>query len=220
MSYGGDTGEAPSYLDAFLAMRQRALETEMARNHDLTSRGKRVLTPGASTASTPITHDESRPRADAGDPHAQEEQRARREQDLRSMTRLFPTSLTPEAQTSLLLTALNVPEQQREEFLNRPVSSIGEIAQLLTTFNLAVIQPTLTEVVVKVEAALHTLEHTVLITRRELQWLSRDSRQQQVEFARLQVITHGWPTDWDKDKRHTAILTAIKEVPECKHYAE
>ena len=207
---------------SLVAMRQQALLDEHKRSEAMSSRKRGALTPASmagSAASTPGGPPAIRPRTDAAHvPVPHDFGGETLDEQIEAIHRFLPTPLTPEFQANLLFNALGVPDAQRQAFLTRPVANIGEVIQLLTTFNLAVIQPTLTQAIIRIEAGLTSLENTVIANKREFQWLAKDSRQQQIEFARTQIITHGWSENISGEARHTYVLEALSHVPDLQRH--
>jgi hypothetical protein len=88
-------------------------------------------------------------------------------------------------------------------FLNTPINTIGDVVKLMTSFHTEVTQQELKAHALNVEALLDIYGDKIVSMHKELEWLSKESRNFQKQRASCQVILSGWPDNCDPGERES-----------------
>ena len=118
-----------------------------------------------------------------------------------------------------ILRDLGSTAQDHEQYLSQPVNTVGDVLKLVQSYHYSIVEPSILECVLKLDARLKQLDSTVISTSQHLQWMAQESRQAQVEIARTQILVHGFGEHQDGDYRYAHILIFLKSVPECAAFA-
>ena len=104
-------------------------------------------------------------------------------------------------------------QQNLDTFLSTPITTVGSVLKLMTTFHTNVTQVELKSHAMSVEVMLDIFGDKIVSMHKELTWLGKEHRTTQKQRASTQVILSGWPNNCDPEERNGFIRWMCREAP-------
>ena len=107
-------------------------------------------------------------------------------------------------------------QQKMEEFLNTPITTLGSVLKLMTTFHTKITQVEIKAQAMTVEVMLDIFGDKIVSMHKELTWLGKEHRTTQKQRASVQVVLSGWPNNCSPDERNGFIRWMCRECKDLK----
>jgi len=103
-------------------------------------------------------------------------------------------------------------QRNLEKFLSTPVTTLGSVLKLMTTFHTRITQVELKAHAMTVEVMLDIFGDKIVSMHKELTWLGKEHRTTQKQRASVQVVLSGWPYNCSPEERNGFIRWMCREV--------
>jgi len=103
-------------------------------------------------------------------------------------------------------------QRNLEKFLSTPVTTLGSVLKLMTTFHTRITQVELKAHAMTVEVMLDIFGDKIVSMHKELTWLGKEHRTTQKQRASVQVVLSGWPNNCSPEERNGFIRWMCREV--------
>jgi len=103
-------------------------------------------------------------------------------------------------------------QKNLDKFLSTPITTVGAVLKLMTTFHTGITQVELKSHAMTVEVMLDIFGDKIVSMHKELTWLGKEHRTTQKQRASVQVILSGWPENCDAEERNGFIRWMCREV--------